>query len=39
MRDNAGRIIGAVEVFSDINDKKNIERRAENWRISHFAML
>jgi diguanylate cyclase (GGDEF)-like protein/PAS domain S-box-containing protein len=28
MRDNAGSIIGAVEVFSDISAKKNIERRA-----------
>jgi diguanylate cyclase (GGDEF)-like protein/PAS domain S-box-containing protein len=28
IRDDAGRIVGAVEVFSDISAKKNIERRA-----------
>ena len=28
IKDNAGRIVGAVEVFSDISAKKQIERRA-----------
>ncbi|MGD0913282.1 MAG: sensor domain-containing diguanylate cyclase [Terracidiphilus sp.] len=30
IRDNSGAIIGAVEVFSDITSKKNIERRAQD---------
>lgn len=30
IKDNAGSIIGAVEVFSDISSKKTIERRAKD---------